>query len=127
MSLDGGASWQVVPLPGVTQCTGGTFVRASDPWVSFSPDGTVYAMSLAFNNQPPPGRPGGFGANAMLVNRSTNGGLTLVRGRPHGRSRTPGCSTTRTRLTADPNDSNFGYAVWVRHETAPGDQPRGRT
>ncbi|HEY5840795.1 MAG TPA: sialidase family protein [Mycobacterium sp.] len=114
VSMDGGASWQVVPLPGVTQCTGGPFVRASDPWVSFSPDGTVYAMSLAFNNQPPPGRPGGFGANAMLVNRSTDGGLTWGPPTTLAFDDNPRLLNDKNTLTADPNDADFVYAVWDR-------------
>lgn len=46
LSLDGGSTWQLVTFPDVTVCTGGEFDRASDPWVSFGPDGTVCAMHL---------------------------------------------------------------------------------
>jgi hypothetical protein len=38
-STDGGVSWTQTALPKTTRCSGGTYQRASDPWVSFSPDG----------------------------------------------------------------------------------------
>lgn len=46
-SFDGGATWTMVPDTKTSFCTGGTGVnggamfRASDPWLSFSPDGTA--------------------------------------------------------------------------------------
>jgi len=73
LSDDGGQSWFVTLPSGVTNCTGGIYPRASDPWVSFGPTGTAYFMSLSlFPNLPS----GGFGRNAMLVNRSTDGAWT---------------------------------------------------
>ena len=44
VSLDGGASWSPVVIPGVSRCSGGEFLRASDPWVDFSPDGSWFVM-----------------------------------------------------------------------------------
>ena len=46
-SFDGGATWTEVIIP-FTRCSGGdgsaagAFERASDPWISFSPDGTAH-------------------------------------------------------------------------------------
>ena len=71
VSLDGGAKWRTVPIPGTTACTGGSYKRASDPWVTIAPNGTAYYMTLAFDPDLPSGS---FGRNAMLVNRSTDGG-----------------------------------------------------
>lgn len=57
----------------LSPCTGGTgtasFERASDPWVTFAPDGTAYQVSLSFNNI-------ANGDNAILVSRSADGGRT---------------------------------------------------
>ena len=45
-SLDNGATWQIVAETKNSQCTGGTtanggdYERASDPWVTISPNGT---------------------------------------------------------------------------------------
>src|SRR4051794_17530807 len=70
-TTDGGAIWNEVVVPKVTVCAGGRFKRASDPWLSIAPNGTAYFMSLAFQ---PDLANGSLGRNAMLVNRSTNGG-----------------------------------------------------
>src|SRR6516164_4750835 len=42
VTFDGGQDWQEVVIPGLSRCSGGSTLRASDPWVSFSPDGGVY-------------------------------------------------------------------------------------
>src|SRR5260370_42328698 len=68
VSSDGGSTWAVTIPSGVSECTGGQFVRASDPWVAFSPDGTAYFFSLTLD----PSRAFQFGvtSGAMLVSRS---------------------------------------------------------
>src|SRR5713101_6845354 len=45
-SFDGGQSWQNVAIPGITQCTGGTAVKAWDPWLSFATNGDLYSISI---------------------------------------------------------------------------------
>src|SRR5439155_22321825 len=53
-SLDGGRTW-VQGMAAFSRCTGGSaanggdYARASDPWVSFAPDGNAYQVSLSFN------------------------------------------------------------------------------
>ncbi len=113
-SLDGGHSWSRQVLP-FSRCGGGNvlngadFQRASDPWVSYSPNGVLHAMSLSFSG-------GVFQAgssNAMMVSRSFD----------HGRSWSPPIALIRdgesafndkNTLTADPLDANYVYAVWDR-------------
>src|SRR6185503_2782452 len=68
---DGGATWHTVVVPLTTACAGGTFKRASDPWVSFSPNGAAYYFTLAFDPDLPNGA---FCPNGVLVSRSTDGG-----------------------------------------------------
>src|SRR5262249_33304181 len=62
-SMDGGGTWTKSFAP-MSRCTGGAgataFERASDPWVSFAPDGTAYQVSLSFNDV-------ANGLNAILV------------------------------------------------------------
>jgi hypothetical protein len=111
VSNDGGATWRDSISPPFSRCAGGNarnggdFERATDPWVSTSPDGTAYFMSLSFNDSNPD--------NAMLVARSRDGGhtwgpiTTLIRDGADG-------FNDKNSLTADPTDSRFVYAVWDR-------------
>ncbi len=65
VSFDGGSAWQIVPVPGITECSGSTYwERSSDPWVSFGPDGTLHQMSLVFITDPPPGSERGSGGTS---------------------------------------------------------------
>lgn len=109
-SYDGGLSWNLHPLPtsrcaGGTSANGGDYERASDPWVSFSPTGIAYAISLSFNNSD--------STSAMLVTQSSDGGatwsnpVTLIRD-------TGQVLNDKESITADPTDANYVYAVWDR-------------
>jgi hypothetical protein len=116
-STNGGASWAVNPNTKSSTCTagtaanGGNYERASDPWMAISPNGTAYLMSLSVDTNP-----GGFDTspNAMLVMRSTDHGaswgdpVTLIR------DESQNVLNDKNSITADPNDSNFVYAVWDR-------------
>jgi len=122
-STDGGATWTRVPLantPHTTLCTGGTaangggFQRASDPWLSFGPDGTVYHVSLSFNFFPPPNRSGGFGPSALLVSRSTDKGMTWSAPVTIITDTNPRVLNDKESITADPTDANLVYVVWDR-------------
>jgi hypothetical protein len=111
VSFDGGATWRTVLIPGTTACTGGSYKRASDPWVTIAPNGTAYYMSLSFDPDLPSGS---FGRNAMLVNRSIDGGrswsdpITLIQD-PDGQA-----LNDKNSITADATNANFVYAVWDR-------------
>jgi hypothetical protein len=115
-SFDGGLTWTQVAVPSDIRCTGGQFDRASDPWLSFGPDGTLHAMSLVTDA----GLGGPTGDNGMVYNRSTDGGLTweppiiLIKDE---RSR---FLNDKNSITADPNDAEFVYAVWDRLQTSQG-------
>ena len=114
-SLDGGATWTINALTKSSNCTGGTpanggnFERASDPWVAISPDGTAYLMSLSTDTAP-----GGFDTNPddMLVARSTDHGATWEDPVSLNRDESPNAFNDKNAITADPNDSDFVYAVW---------------
>jgi hypothetical protein len=121
VTIDGGTSWtQSVPQQR-TRCTGGPnaiFERASDPWLSFSPNGTLHAMSLVLDPDP---LGGGFGDNGMVYNRSVNGGLTWGPPVTLRQDLDPRFLNDKNSITADPNDSNFVYAVWDRLQIARGE------
>jgi len=112
VSFDGGKKWQTVLMPNLTLCTGGSSFRSSDPWLSFSPDGVLHHMSLVL----------GPGMNAMVVQSSTDGGLSwsdpvsLVEGAGP-------ILNDKNSLTADPTDSMVLYAVWDQLDLANGGGP----
>jgi hypothetical protein len=111
-SDDGGESWTQVAAPVGTACTGGPFDRATDPWLSFSPNGTLHAMSLVTDADPL--TTGGFGDNGMTYNRSTDGGRTWEPFQLLIEDTNPRFLNDKNSITADPNDSRFVYAVWDR-------------
>jgi hypothetical protein len=112
---DGGVTWDTT-FPHFSTCAGGTaanggnYERSSDPWVTFGPNGDAYQISLSVNMVNDP-------ATAILVSKSTDGGdtwsepTTLVRD-PSGVA--PFLFNDKESITADPNDSNYVYAVWDR-------------
>lgn len=120
VSTDGGLSWTSVVIPKITLCSGGTaanggdFKRATDPWVTFAPNGDVYFFSLSLDIETPPDRPGGFGKNAMFVSKSTDGGSTWSDPIKLIEDTDPRFLNDKNAITADPFDSDFVYAVWDR-------------
>ncbi len=114
-SFDGGNSWTLSSAPFFSRCAGGSsanagnYARASNAWVSISPNGAAYVLALAFTGQT-------FAAgssSAMLVSQSLNGGanwslpLALIQDGA-------GFFNDKGSITADPTNSNYVYAVWDR-------------
>ena len=113
-SSDGGRTWARTAAPlsrcaGGNAANGGDYERASDPWVSFAPDGTAYQISLSFSGAE--GQPGS--SSAILVSRSTDRGrtwsapVTLIRDGP-------AAFNDKESITADPTDARLVYATWDR-------------
>jgi hypothetical protein len=94
--------WHNTIPPGVTQCTGGTFVRASDPWISYANDGTAFFFSLTTN--PAAGTPFASSRTGMLMSRSTD----------HGLSWQPPTALIDETTTQALNDKNSVTADWTR-------------
>ncbi len=113
-SFDAGATWTLATLP-VSRCSGGNttnggdFDRASDPWVTFSPNGVAYQLSLGVTGATLQAG----SSTAMLVSRSTDGGrswaspVTLIRDGAQ-------FFNDKNTITADSTDSRYVYAVWDR-------------
>jgi hypothetical protein len=119
VSFDGGTTWQIVVVPGLTDCSGGSFERASDPWLAFAPDGTLHHISLLLNVDPPPAFPIGFGPNALAVSKSTDGGLTWSAPSLIIADDDPHFLNDKQSITADPADAHLVYAVWDRLALSP--------
>ena len=68
VSEDGGRRWHEGLVAGLTPVTGGSYERASDPWVAFGPDGRAYYAALVFDQSTP--------RNGIVVSASADGGRT---------------------------------------------------
>jgi hypothetical protein len=117
---DGGATWSsTYPhfsfCAGGTEVNGGDFQRASDPWVTFAPNGDAYFISLSVTFLGPVSETG----TAILVSKSTDGGdhwsepVTLVRDTGNA-DVAPFFFNDKESITADPVNSDYVYAVWDR-------------
>src|SRR5437867_147155 len=117
---DGGATWSSTHPPfstcaGGTETNGGDFQRASDPWVTFAPNGDAYFISLSLTFLGPPSATG----TGVLVSKSTDGGdhwsdpVSLVRNVGDA-DVAPFYFNDKESITADPSDPNYVYAVWDR-------------
>ena len=119
-SFNGGSTWTIVTATKSSLCTagsianGGDLPRATDPWLSFAPNGDVYLSSLALKTEIISQKGDDRGvANTVLVAKSVDGGLTwsdpatLIRG---------DCQIVNDKqsITADPNGGGRAYAVWTR-------------
>lgn len=113
-TLDGGATWSRTKAP-FTRCAGGNagnggdYERATDPWVTFAPNGNAFQMALA--TQGASLAPGSV--SAMLVSRSTDSGQTWSNPATLIRDDSLFFNDKNT-ITADPTDANYVYAVWDR-------------
>ena len=115
-SIDGGAHWTELGTTGLplTACSPNTqaalsnMFRASDPWVSFGPDGIAYASALSFNIATP------NNANAVVAARSTDGGKTWdhITPIPGAIFQTTQNGTDKNSTTADPTRNKTAYTVW---------------
>jgi hypothetical protein len=105
-SQDGGLTWATAPIPGLTKCAGGAYDRATDPWVSFAPNGHVYQLALVFN--------AADFDHGLLVSKSTDGGLTYGAPQFVIRDLDANVFNDKQSITADSTDASFVYAVWDR-------------
>jgi hypothetical protein len=112
VSDDRGRSWTLPTSPPFSKCAGGNaanggnYDRASDPWASFSPNGSVHQIALAVSaNQV---------TSAILVSTSRDGGRTWGPITTLQRNDTAALFNDKESITADPTNSRFVYAVWDR-------------
>jgi hypothetical protein len=112
-TIDGGSTWTQVPIPNIVLCTGGTYHRATDPWLSFAPNGDLYFFSLALDLlTTAPNRAAGFGPNALFVSKSIDGGKTWSDTKTIIAVTNPRVLNDKNSITADPGDKHYVYAVW---------------
>ncbi|MEP6952839.1 MAG: sialidase family protein [Solirubrobacteraceae bacterium] len=113
-SADGGTTWTPSSPPfsncaGGAPVNGGDYERASDPWVSFSPNGVAHAISISFDDS--------TARNAVIVNRSLDGGQTWPKNtvlRADNPRAAGNNFSDKESITADPGDARYVYAIWDR-------------
>ncbi|HJU25025.1 MAG TPA: sialidase family protein [Casimicrobiaceae bacterium] len=113
-SFDGGLTWSLSQAS-FTHCTGGNaanggdFPRASDPWITFGPDGIAYQAAIAFRGDT-------FAADslsAIVVSRSIDGGRTWSN--PSALIQDGSAFfNDKDSITADPIAPGTAYATWDR-------------
>jgi hypothetical protein len=113
-SFDGGTTWTLTNAA-FSRCTGGgsgnagDYARASDVWLTASPNGVVYALSLSFNGL----ALAPLSSSAQLVASSHDGGsswsapVALIEDGAQ-------FFDDKGSITADSTDSNYVYVVWDR-------------
>ena len=112
VSFDRGESWTRPTPPPFSNCAGGNaanggdYDRASDPWVSFGPDGSAHQISLSVSADQV--------TSAILVSTSRDGGRTWGPITTLQRNDTATLFNDKESITADPTNSRFVYAVWDR-------------
>ncbi len=112
-SFDGGLTW-AHSAPAFSNCARGSgaaggYQRATDPWLSFSPNGRLHAITIGFDNS--------TARNAILAAFSDDGGATWSTPRVvrFDNPRAVGNNfNDKETLTADPFDSSLVYATWQR-------------
>lgn len=115
VTVDGGDSWSTLAVPGLTLCAGGAAQRATDPWISFGPDGKLHLAALLLNV--------GTGSDhAMTAQTSADGGLTWDPLRVLTTGAFPYLNDKES-ITADAGDANLVYAVWDRIQSPGGTGP----
>jgi hypothetical protein len=114
VTLNGGQTWSTVELPFSSCAAGGLdYPRASDPWISFGPDGTAYATSVSADLA------SGHGTVAAAVSHdggSTWGDLHQLRVDNDRR-----ILNDKSSVTADPVHPGVAYAIWDRANGGPPD------
>jgi hypothetical protein len=126
-SMDGGSTWSAPrAVDHTTACAGGTadperyptYERATDPWLSFGPEGRLYQLSLSFNDivfaTPPKEMDPTDFDHALLASFSDDGGLTWSDPEVVLRDLEANVFNDKQTITADPTDADNVYAVWDR-------------
>ena len=119
-SNDGGQNWTIPPISPASntgqakfsRCTGGNaqnggdYERATDPWVSFSPNGVAQQISLGINDSNVD--------NAVIASRSEDGGANWRDPVVIKRDNQANFFNDKETITANPHNDDFVYATWQR-------------
>jgi hypothetical protein len=99
-SRNGGKTWRLSTVPGISKCTGGVSDQVVDPWVSIGRQGVAYFASLPLS------------VSGFLVNRSRDGGSSWSG--PATADPAAGQTDDLPSVVADPRRSRRVYLTWSR-------------
>ena len=97
---NGGRTWKLSTVPGISKCTGGGSDEVVDPWVSIGRKGVAYFASLPLS------------VSGFLVNRSRDGGLRWSA--PTTTDPAAGQTDDLPSVVATPRGSRRAYLTWSR-------------
>ena len=104
VSFDGGQTWQQDPIP-LTTCSGGLSPGTGDPWLSFAPNGDLYAVAIVWNSS-------SWTDRQIVVSKSADGGLHWSAPVVLPGSGVLDPPADHPSITADPANPQFVYAIW---------------
>jgi hypothetical protein len=99
-SRNGGKTWKLSTVPGISKCTGGVSDEVVDPWVSIGRKSVAYLTSLPLS------------VSGFLVNRSRSGGLRWSA--PTTADPAAGQTDDLPSVVANPRRSRRVYLTWSR-------------
>jgi hypothetical protein len=99
-SRDGGQSWRISTIPGISKCTDGSSDQVVDPWVAIGGNGAAYFASLPLS------------VSGFTVNRSPNGGMTWSQ--PVLADPSAGFTDDLPSVVADPRRPGPVFLTWQR-------------
>ena len=106
VTADGGRSWRQVTPP-LTLCSGGPYGRITNPWLTFGPDGRLYATAMVAGVAPL--------TTGVAVLTSGDGGRSWSAPVEVASDPMTGYFHDKPALTVDPRHPRRAYLVWNRH------------
>ncbi|MFA1548303.1 sialidase family protein [Actinomadura chokoriensis] len=106
VTADGGRSWRQVSPP-LTLCSGGPYGRITNPWLTFGPDGRLYAAVMVAGLAPL--------TTGVAVLTSGDGGQSWSAPVEVAADPMAGYFHDKPALTVDPRRPRRAYLVWNRH------------
>lgn len=117
-SEDGGSHWRRSALTPLLACSGGSYLHATDPWVSIGPDGLIYLSTLVRRAATSSGTP-----YDVVASVSSDHGLTWQAPVVIQSATSPPEQLDKEAILADRRHPATAYAVWADYPVTPGGEP----